>query len=50
MATIKVRVEHLLKEAKDYDPDKRFMAANDLCAELLKDQEGVESGLVKQIC
>ncbi|OMJ83293.1 hypothetical protein SteCoe_15817 [Stentor coeruleus] len=50
MATVKARVEHLLKEAKDYDPDKRYMAANDLCAELLKDQEPIEGALVKQIC
>ena len=50
MSTVKARVENLLKEAKDYDPDKRFMAANDLCAELLKDQEAIEASLVKQIC
>lgn len=50
MATVKARIEHLLKEAKEYDPDKRFMAANDLCAELLKDQEPIDSNLVKQVC
>ena len=50
MATIKARVDHLLKEAKEYDPDKRFMAANDLCAELLKDQEVIDGAIVKQIC
>lgn len=50
MSTVKARVELLLKEAKEYDPDKRFMAANDLCAELLKDQDPMDPSLVKQIC
>ena len=50
MATMKARIDLLLKDAKDYDPDKRFMAANDLCAELLKEQEPMDSALVKQIC
>lgn len=47
---MKARIDALVKDAKEYDPDKRFMAANDLCAELLKDQEGMDSALVKQIC
>lgn len=50
MTTVKARVEHLLKEMKDYNPDKRCIAANDLCAELFKDQEAIEGASVKQIC
>ena len=41
--------DQLLKDATDYDPDKRFMAANDLCNELLKENKQLETGLQRQI-
>jgi len=32
------RFDELLKDAEDWDPDKKFMAANDLCEAVVKDQ------------
>jgi cullin-associated NEDD8-dissociated protein 1 len=44
------RVQTLLKEATDYDPDKRYMAANDLCNELLKENSGIDTATEANIC
>ncbi|CAG9331708.1 unnamed protein product [Blepharisma stoltei] len=48
--SLRSKLEQLIRDAKDYDPDKRFMAANDLCTELLKSQDEIDANLEKQIC
>ena len=42
-------IARLLKEAVEYDPDMRYMAANDLCNEWLKENSTIESTVEKQI-
>ena len=42
-------IARLLKEAVEYDPDMRYMAANDLCNEWLKENSSIESTVEKQI-
>ena len=42
-------IARLLKEAQEYDPDMRYMAANDLCNEWLKENSSIESTVEKQI-
>ena len=48
--SLRTKIDQLIKSAKDYDPDKRYMAASDLCNELLKEQEEVDQNLQRSIC
>eukprot|EP00743_Colponemidia_sp_Colp-15_P002918 GILK01003157.1.p1 GENE.GILK01003157.1~~GILK01003157.1.p1 ORF type:complete len:1261 (+),score=324.06 GILK01003157.1:67-3783(+) len=50
MAASTTKINELLNEAQDWDKDKRFMAANDLCAELLKEGTKLDVSLEKRIC
>jgi hypothetical protein len=43
-------INQLFQDAKDYDPDQRYMAANDLCAELLKENAQLDVSVEKKIC
>lgn len=43
------KIEELLKQSESYDMDHRFMAANDLCAELLKPNNNLDSKYVEKI-
>ena len=42
-------IDELLKQAFDYDNDKKFMAANDLCQELVKGTP-FDSVTLEKIC
>lgn len=43
-------INQLLRDAEHYDPDNRYMAANDLCSELLKEHAKVDVNVERQIC
>ena len=43
-------IQELLKESQDFDKDKKFMAANDLCDELLSSKETLDVQIQKAIC
>jgi cullin-associated NEDD8-dissociated protein 1 len=43
-------INQLFQDAKDYDPDKRFMAGSDLCSELLKENVQLDLSVEKKIC
>lgn len=43
------RIEELLKQSESYDQDHRFMAANDLCQELLKPGNNFDNKSVERI-
>eukprot|EP00357_Protocruzia_adherens_P030504 CAMPEP_0115033814 /NCGR_PEP_ID=MMETSP0216-20121206/40191_1 /TAXON_ID=223996 /ORGANISM="Protocruzia adherens, Strain Boccale" /LENGTH=1233 /DNA_ID=CAMNT_0002412403 /DNA_START=112 /DNA_END=3813 /DNA_ORIENTATION=- len=44
------KITQLLQDAEDYDKDKRYMAASDLCQELLKDSTKLDVTIEKRIC
>jgi cullin-associated NEDD8-dissociated protein 1 len=43
------KIEELLQQSQSYDQDHRFMAANDLCSELLKPGNNFDSKTVERI-
>jgi cullin-associated NEDD8-dissociated protein 1 len=43
-------ISTLLRDAEHYDPDNRYMAANDLCSELLKEGAKIDVNVERQIC
>ena len=47
---MQAKLDELLKDAESYDQDHRFMAANDLCGELLKANNNLDELTVRKIC
>ncbi len=43
------KIEELLQQSQSYDYDHRFMAANDLCTELLKPGNNFDNNTVEKI-
>ncbi len=43
------KIDELLKQSESYDTDHRFMAANDLCQELLKPNNNLDNKTVEKI-
>ena len=43
------KIDELLKQSESYDQDHRFMAANDLCQELLKPGNNIDTKTIERI-
>jgi len=43
------KIEELLQQSQSYDQDHRFMAANDLCSELLRPGNNFDNKIVERI-